>query len=245
MRLNAVTLQAPAGRIGDLTDFYCARLGLGGLAGGLAPAGQTVQLSGAMVRVGWTELRFEAAPDGAAPFYHFACLVPADRLWEALEWAIVTQRLELLPLSEDRNDLLMHFSGWEADACYFHDPVGNIVELIAHAGMGVSGAGGPFRASELLGLSEIGLVGDPARTAAVLAADLDLQVFQGSVDGLAFLGTPTAALILATEGWPWLPQGRPAEAWPVEVTVEASADEPRTVVAGIHRVSRGRRGSPG
>jgi non-ribosomal peptide synthetase component F len=87
-------------------------------------------------------------------------------------------------------------------------------------------AGGPFSAGELVGVSEVGLVGDPAAMARALEEHLGLRVWDGSVDrpgGLAFVGERARTLILAPPGRGWLPTGRPAEAFPVTATVTGAA----------------------
>ena len=82
---------------------------------------------GFTVTVGETELTFTSAP--GEPFYHFALLVPGDRFVAALTW--IRARVELLP-HRASPDVVFDFPDWDAQACYFHDPAGNIVELIAH-----------------------------------------------------------------------------------------------------------------
>jgi hypothetical protein len=118
------------------------------------------------------------------------------------------------------------FTNWDARAVYFHDPAGSIVELIAHRGIGEAGVAGDFAPSELLGVSEIGLVCDPPSLAAALEQELGLEVWDGTVEGegrLAFVGAKARTLILCRAGRPWLPTGRPAEAHPVEVTLLGSS----------------------
>ena len=78
-----------------------------------------------------------------APFYHFALLVPGDRFDAALAWA--RERVELLP-DRETGEVVFDFTNWDARAVYFHDPAGNIVELIAHRGIGEGGVTGPFAA---------------------------------------------------------------------------------------------------
>jgi hypothetical protein len=110
-------------------------------------------------------------------------------------------------------------------ACYFHDPVGNIVELIAHRGTEESAADGPFTAQELVGLSELGLVGDKAALAGILQRELGLEQWDGDLAGeatLAFVGEKTRTFILSPEGRGWLPTGRPAEAHACEVELYGS-----------------------
>src|SRR5204862_277014 len=83
------------------------------------------------------------------------------------------------------------------------------------------GAPGEFRADEMVGLSELGLVGDPPAMAARLA-EVGLDVWDGTVDepgALAFVGARARTLILAPPGRGWLPTGRPAEPHPVDLVV--------------------------
>src|SRR5919108_1668982 len=145
MRFLHVRLHAAAGRLPALTAFYGDRLGVE-----LVDTGE----SSLAVRVGETQLDFVAGE--GQPFYHFALLAPGDRFAELLEWA--RERTELLP-DRTSGDVVFDFTNWDARACYFHDPAGNIVELIAHRGIDETAREGPFAAEELLGLSELGLVG--------------------------------------------------------------------------------------
>jgi hypothetical protein len=198
MRFRHVRLQAPAGSEPALEDFYAERLGLEG--------GDTI---------GESQLVFESGP--GEPFYHFALLVPGNRFEAALAW--IGERTELLP-DPETGEPVFDFDNWDALACYFHDPVGNIVELIAHRRIDESNTEGPFSAAELVGLSELGLVGDKAELAAALHAELGLEQWDGDLDHearLAFVGEKARTFILSPVGRGWLPTSRPAEAHPCEV----------------------------
>ena len=187
MRFAEVTLAAPL----DLRAFYCDGLGL--------------PLDGEAIVVGETRLRFRVEDGGA--FYHFAFLVPGDRFDAVLAWA--NERVELLGDVFD-------FDFWDAHAVYFHDPAGNIVELIAHHGVEENGRDGDFAATELAGISELGVVGDPGVLLGQLEA-LGLELWDGSIEGgLAFVGEQGRTFILAPVGRGWLPTGRPGEPHPVE-----------------------------
>lgn len=196
MRFVEVTLAAPF----DLRPFY----------------GDTLELplDGQAIVVGETDLRFEHGE--GEPFYHFALLVPGDRFDAALAWA--RERVELLGDVFD-------FEDWDARAVYFHDPAGNIVELIAHHELERNGRSGGFAAEELVGFSELGLVGDKRKLlAGAVPMELGLEVWDGNIDerdGLAFVGEKGRTLILAPEGRGWLPTGRAAEAHPVEYELAA------------------------
>ena len=203
MRFSHVRLQAPAGSRWDLADFYVSQLGCERIEGATG------------VKIGETRLAFESSP--GEPFYHFALLVPGNRFDEALEW--ITERTKLLPDPES-GEVVFDFDNWDALACYLHDPVGNIVELIAHRRIDESSTEGPFTAAELLGFSELGLVGDKAELAAALQTELGLEHWTGDLDHkarLAFVGEKARTFILSPEGRGWLPTGRPAEAHPCDV----------------------------
>ena len=204
MRFDRVRLRAPAGSTSALQDFYEERLSLEPQEAGW--------------KVGETELVFVPGP--GEPFYHFALLVPGNRFGAAFEW--IGERVELLrdPAS---GEVVFDFDNWDALACYFHDPAGNIVELIAHRGIDESEKDGPFTAPELVGLSELGLVGDKRELAMALHA-IGVEQWDGTTEEperLAFLGEKARTLILSPAGRGWLPTGRPAEAHPAEVDVEA------------------------
>jgi D-alanyl-D-alanine carboxypeptidase len=193
MRFAEVTLAAPL----DLRDLYGGELGL--------------PLDGEAIVVGETRLRFEVEEGDA--FYHFALLVPGDRFDAALAWG--RERVELL------GDVF-EFENWDAEAVYFHDPAGNIVELIAHHGLEENGRSGGFTAAELLGFSELGIVGDKAQQLRRLESR-GLSLWDGTMDEpdrLAFVGEKGRTVILAPPGRGWLPTGRQAEPHPVEFVLE-------------------------
>ena len=194
MRFAEVTLAAPL----DLRGFYGDGLGL--------------PIDGEAIVVGETRLHFEIE-EGSAAFYHFALLVPGDRFDAALEWA--QERVELL------GDVF-EFENWDARAVYFHDPAGSIVELIAHHGLEENARMGPFGAVELLGFSELGIVGDTPSLLRRLQTE-GLELWSGTVeepDRLAFVGEKGRTLILAPPGRGWLPTDRPAEPHRVDYVLE-------------------------
>ena len=217
MRFRRVRLAAAARALDALTEFYTDRLELPEL------------------QVGETELEF--APGEDEPFYHFALLVPGNRFDAALDW--IRERADVLP-SRQTGEAVFDFDFWDALACYFYDPAGNIVELIAHRGVGESTADGAFSGDELLGISELGLVGDTTTMANVLQLALELPLWDGSTgEGrLAFVGERGRTLILSPLGRVWMLTDRPAEAHPVDAVL--TGPPRRTVVLenGLYRISR-------
>jgi len=218
MYFRYVRLQAPAHALDALSEFYEERLELPGL------------------RIGETQLEF--VPGEGEPFYHFAFLVPGNRFDAALEW--IGERAELLP-DRETGEVVFDFQSWDGQACYFHDPAGNILELTAHRAIGRTEATGRFSGAELLGLSELGLVGDRAAMAGVLRVVLRMRLWQGTVEEegrLAFVGEPGRTLILAPTGRGWLPTERPAEQHPVEAVLTGPPSREVVLEGGLYRISR-------
>lgn len=220
------TLELSGALVGETAAFYGERLGL-----------PLSLVDGDRVAVEVGESRLEWRTAEGEPFYHIALLVPGDRFDAALGWA--AERVEILT-DRESGETVFDFEFWDALACYFHDPAGTIVELIAHRGLGQAGAAGPFRGEELLGLSEVGIVGDPPTDATALERELGLEVWDGTVEGersLAFVGEQARTLILCRRGRPWLPTGRPAEPYSVDVEL-AGGPKGSVELAGGSRVSR-------
>jgi catechol 2,3-dioxygenase-like lactoylglutathione lyase family enzyme len=206
-RIEEVALGASAALLDPLGRFYGDALGLP-----VARADGRLDVS-----IGAGRLRFTATTE-SEPFHHFALLVPGDRFDAAHAW--LAERAELLPRSGTDGDTVFPFDAWDALACYCHDPAGNIVELIAHGGIGDGAfAGG----RDLLGISEIGLVTPQPRAAAeALHDELGLELWSGEAgddaDTLGFVGRQAHTLIICRPGRGWLPTGRPAQEHPVDVT---------------------------
>jgi hypothetical protein len=219
LRIARAELAVAAARLEAVAGFYEQTLGFA-----------VEQLDGrVVVPVGDDVLELVATDDGTDPFHHFALLVAGDRFDAARTW--LGERAE--PLARDDGETVFAFDFWDARAVYFHDPAGNIVELIAHAGMAERpGVVGDFSAAELAGLSEVGIVvDDPAASVAALERDLGLELWSGDAEQLAFVGAKAHTLILAPPGRGWLPTGRPSEPHAVTVTVTGGAAD-AVVLAG-------------
>jgi catechol 2,3-dioxygenase-like lactoylglutathione lyase family enzyme len=198
-RIARAELAVAEGRLASIAAFYEQTLGFAVEAG----AGRIV------LPVGPDAL--ELVGGDADGFHHFALLVPGDRFDAAHAW--LGERTERLGAVFD-------FDFWDARACYFHDPAGNIVELIAHRGTAERGATGAFSPAELAGLSEVGIVvDDPPAAVAALERELGLELWSGDPQQLAFVGAKAHTLILAPPRRGWLPTGRPAEAHAATVTI--------------------------
>jgi catechol 2,3-dioxygenase-like lactoylglutathione lyase family enzyme len=214
-----VDLQVPGDRLDQVGRFYEEQLELG-------------RLERYGFSVGESELGFTAGV--GEPFYHVALLVPGDRFDAALRWA--RTRVDLLG-GRDGTEAIFDFAAWDALACYFLDPAGNIVELIAHRGLDENDRAGNFDAAELVGVSEVGLVGEPGVLAEALA-QVDLHVWDGQPGprSLAFVGEQGRTLILCPDGRGWLPTRRPARPFPVDAVMTGPREGEVTV--GAHRIRR-------
>jgi hypothetical protein len=134
-RIARAELAVATARLGAVAAFYEQTLGFA-----------VEQRDGrVVVPVGADVLELVAAGDATDPFHHFALLVPGDRFDAARAW--LDARAETL--ARDDGETVFPFDFWDARAVYFHDPAGNIVELIAHAGTAERGAAGDFSAAEL------------------------------------------------------------------------------------------------
>ena len=205
--IAALELSAPREDRQGLAGFYGSTLGL-------ASAGDDA------FAVGAARLSLRVGEPSRRPFHHLALLVPGDRFEAARAWA--SERTSLL--DGPGGTPHVRFDAWDADAVYFHDPAGSIVELIAHRGIAEAGTTGPFDPAELTGISEAGLVlEDAAAAARALREQLAFELWSGDpADGLAFVGRRAHTLILAAPGRGWLPTGRRAERHPVAVVVEGT-----------------------
>lgn len=227
MRILRVRLAAPETSGEALRRFYGEELGF--------PVFRATAALHAF-GVGDTRLEFSSA-SGRNAFYHFAFRVPRNRFAAAREW--LARRADLLA-PHGSTETTFDFPDWNAEACYAHDPVGNIVELIAHHGLSeeVSDSG-PFTAAELLGVCEVGVVGPDTPAMAAALEPLGIRLWDGTLDAprrLAFMGAPDGTLILASTGRGWMPTGREAEAWEVEVEVAGVRDAEVTLPGTPHRV---------
>jgi hypothetical protein len=211
--LEVELASAPVDRAA-VEEFYGERLGLARLGG---VDGVT------RFAVGAASLSFRDGSAGERPFYHFALLVPGNRFDAARRWG--SSAAPLLPYEGETR---LRFDDWDADACYFLDPAGNIVELIAHHGVAESVATGSFDVSEVRGVSEIGIVVTAPVEAIALLERAGLPLWSGDArargEVFAFVGRKAHTAILTSPGHPWLPTGRPAEVHPLTTSIRVADD---------------------
>jgi catechol-2,3-dioxygenase len=171
------------------------------------------------VQVGSTRLVFEPAANGAAPTYHFAFNIPSNQFDQAVDW--LAARLPLLKRGDEER---FDFAAWNAHACYFADPAGNIGELIARHNL-ADDAVEPFSPASIRCVSEIGVPAPSVgQMAAWLADGPGLAMYSGDRQHFAAVGDEHGLFIVVPVDRLWMPDDRlPAAAHPV-----------RAVIAGDH-----------
>jgi catechol 2,3-dioxygenase-like lactoylglutathione lyase family enzyme len=169
-------------------------------------------------------IRFEQAPPGEDPRYHFAVNVPPGSIAEAAAW--LEERHELLAFHDDpdvpEGATIVH-TDRGASALYFLDAAGNVVELIANDHLD-DRFDEPFGPDSLLEVAEIGIAtADTATTSEAVQYVLSAGILWGGRQGwrLTAIGDDHGVVIVAPLGRGWIPIGLPARPLPTTVVAEA------------------------
>jgi catechol 2,3-dioxygenase-like lactoylglutathione lyase family enzyme len=125
------------------------------------------------VQVGQTLLSFIYSVQNYK--YHYCFLIPSNKLTEALEW--MQGRWNVIELEKDR--FIERFENWNANAFYFYDGSGNIVEFIARYNL-KNEVNSSFSQNQILNLNEIGV---PSNNNALLSNQvkekMDIEHYSG------------------------------------------------------------------
>lgn len=171
------------------------------------------------VKAGRTDLVFFKT-DGFDGAYHFAFNIPENQILAAREW--LAPRAPFL--KDERGNDHFHHEGWNADAVYFKDPAGNILEFIARHDLS-NAVDEDFDSDQILNVSEIGLPSqDVIAFANELCSRLGLSVFKGEPNAnFTPVGDNDGLFILPMENRIWYPNtGAPAKLLPVTVKGETN-----------------------
>ncbi len=172
-----------------------------------APAG-TLALG-----VGPSALVFEP---GAPSPQHVAFRIPSGAYADAMAW--LGARVDLLANTDGTHAFA--FPDWNADAMYFRDPDGNVLELIAHHDFD-DPYDPPFRPGHLLAIGEVGV---PVDDVPGFLSDVEqrhgIRRWSGDGVGFAAAGDKHGSLIVVPRGRPWHPvPGADATAAPVAIEI--------------------------
>ncbi|EDP95641.1 VOC family protein [Kordia algicida OT-1] len=141
------------------------------------------------VKIGVSSLTFVTS-EQANPA-HFAINISSYKIQQALSW--MQQRTDILLCEGEQ---IADFSNWNAAAVYFYDKDGNIVEFIARKDLDIVNTH-PFSATDLLSISEIGIVSDDNEAIYhQLNAILPIEIYDGNFKRFCALGNVEGLFIL-------------------------------------------------
>ena len=208
MRIHHVTL--PARDTAEVADAYSA-LGF--------PTRTSSE--GVEVEIGATRLSFTAGPAyGGA--HHLAVTIPTGTLRAAREW--LGERADVIAV--DGRDEFAGPGTWDSRSVYFRGPDEQVLELIERRAIpAVDRPDAPFRAAEVVGVSEVGVVVDDVDAAVRALGDAGLHPYGDfAAPGFAAMGDVHGLVILVAPGRAWVPEG-----------VQVAAATPVVVDAGLGR----------
>lgn len=150
--------------------------------------------------------------------YHFAFNIPKNKLDEAIEWC--KNKLDLIFI-EDQN-VVTNFENWNANAVYFYDNNGNLLEFIARHDLNNS-QNENFSSKSILNISEIGIVNEnPLNLGEELVVKHDLKFFSknDNSENFAAIGDDEGLLIMVKPNRNWYPTQTPSESNKTHVRIE-------------------------
>lgn len=166
------------------------------------PLVQTDQTSFS-VQIGKTRLQFKAS-NQAEPT-HFAINIPSHGMLAAQSW--LKMRVPILPFQGKE---VVDFSNWNAEAIYFHDPAGNIVEFIARRNLAIASAP-TFKSNQCTCISEVGIgTNNIEQIYQQLQSTLKLPIYDGSFDRFCAIGHEDGLFIVVNyKKKKWFPSDEP------------------------------------
>lgn len=165
------------------------------------------------------------------PIYHFAFNITNNRFSDAFEW--MNSKVDVLPTATGLH--IIGFDDWNAQAFYFHDNNGNILEFIVRFDLPYHSTR-PFSVADIREICEVGIVTDDVPGMASLVLDRFGVPFFGKskpTDQFTVLGDDYGLFIITKAGRGWLPTGKPAQKYPLTI-VFGDARQPNTM--GVHRL---------
>ncbi|MCP1996502.1 VOC family protein [Flavobacterium sp. HSC-61S13] len=159
-------------------------------------------------KIGHSLLKFVETTKPIA-VYHYAFNIPASLLDNALIWS--TKHLKLIKNPKD--EWVTTFENWNAQAIYFLDNNGNLLEFIARHDRKESIIADSFDPSKIEGISEIGIVtAQPMELAENWIEQYGLSYFEKSPPTTDFLaiGDDEGLLIVVSPQRNWFPTAIPA-----------------------------------
>ncbi|MDF1864134.1 MAG: hypothetical protein P1U70_04845 [Saprospiraceae bacterium] len=172
------------------------------------------------VKIGYTILAFEES--NQACYYHFAFNIPSFQSLNALKW--LQKRVEILP--DETGKLICEFVNWNAEAIYFYDPAGNVLEFIARKNLNIV-ANEKFSSKSVINISEMAMpVNDVKAHFDFLNnefEDFSIEKYSGDYKRFCASGDEEGLFIIVdTKVKKWYPTNKPSLAFPFEIWFESN-----------------------
>jgi len=166
------------------------------------------------LKIGITALQFVYKKD--ATLYHFAFNIPSNQGAAALAW--LKKRVKVL---DYENQELVDFINWNAEAMYFYDMDGNIVEFIARKNL-QDNSNFPFSINNILEISEIGIpTNDVQAIYNQIQTKFPIEIYSGDLTRFAALGDERGLFIVINKNTKkWIPRDDEPYSSPFKVQLE-------------------------
>ena len=150
--------------------------------------------------------------------YHFAFNIPENKLDEAIDWC--KSKVDLIFIEDQK--VITNFENWNANAVYFYDNNGNLLEFIARHDLDTAQTEA-FSSKAILNISEIGIVNkNPLALGEQLIEQQGLEFFSKNANSELFaaVGDDEGLLIMVKSNRNWYPTQTPSESNKTAVRIE-------------------------
>ena len=150
--------------------------------------------------------------------YHFAFNIPENKLEEAISWC--AEKVDLIIIQDKR--IIANFETWNANAVYFYDNNGDLLEFIARHDLDNFQIK-EFSSKSILNISEIGIVDEnPMELGEQLIESYDLMFFEKNFNSETFaaIGDDEGLLIIVKPNRNWYPTQTPSKSNKTEIIIE-------------------------
>lgn len=160
--------------------------------------------------------------------YHFAFNIPANQIKDALRWT--KKHLNVIPMEGEE---VIDFPSWNAQAVYFEDADGNILEFIGRKNLGLSSST-PFSPLNIQCISEIGVPSlDIKSFYETVKEKASIQLYSGDFERFCAIGTETGLFILMNyRVKKWIPTM--ADGFPYPFSAKIMDDEHKPFLVNFH-----------
>lgn len=164
--------------------------------------------------IGTSKITFRASEQPAS--YHYAINIPGNQFTLAKQWA-----LERVILNREDSVDEVYYTRFEADAFYFEDPAGNVVELIARRDID---KWSDFSVASLLNVSEVSITTPFVEKVGEQLQDVGLHISghaEIEPNDLNFLGSKNTFILLVPPNRRWYFSKRFSATYPLEIELIA------------------------